>query len=360
MKTQLTLTEMAQEIERQQNAKRDFVVPTQQTQMAITPNEGRGQTVLAFGDQTLAINDTAHAQIGEHVGIPKAYYDKMRADAPGLLCDNVNTWFNRYPAVRMVRSLDDKARAFLSDKYRPLDNADFVEAALPPLLKAGVDIVSCAVTEKKLYLKVVDSKIKADLPMPLGQGHGHFRTISPALVLSNSEVGYGAMSLETSVWEEGCTNLMVIKERSHRKYHIGGKHELGGEEVYAMLSNETKALTDKALWSQIGDMVGAAFDRARFDATVDKLKAAGSEKITTDPVKVVELTAKKFGMNEGERGSVLRHLIEGGDLSQYGLQWAVTRAANDLESYDRASEFERFGGQIVELGKAEFRELVKA
>lgn len=356
MKTQLTLTQMAQEIERQQAAKRDFIVPTTATEMVMAGLE----PMLAFGDQTLTVNDIAHGQIGEHVGIPKAYYDKMRKEAPGLLANNVNEWFQRYPATRMVRSLDRNARAFLSDKYRPLDNADFVEAALPPLLKAGVDIVSCAITEKKLYLKVVDSKIKADLPMPLGTGHGRFRTVAPALVLSNSEVGFGAMSLETSVWEEGCTNLMVIKERSHRKYHVGSKHELGGEEVYAMLSDQTKALTDKALWAQIGDMVGAAFDRARFDATVEKLKATADEKITSDPVKVIEVVAKRFGMNDGERGSVLRHLIEGGDLSQYGLQWAVTRAANDLESYDRASEFERFGGQIVELGKGEFRELIKA
>jgi len=34
---------------------------------------------------------------------------------------------------------------------------------------------------------------------------------------------------------------------------------------------------------------------------------------------------------------LLRHLIEGGDLSQYGLINAVTRTAEDAKFYDRAS-----------------------
>lgn len=356
MKQGQTLVEMARELERQKETKRDFIVPTQRAEM-VTGSEGVN-TGLIFGDQMVGVNDVAHGQIAEHTGIPQRYYDKMRKEAPGLLANNVNEWFRKYPAERMVRTLDGTARAFLSDRYRPLDNVDFLEAAMPPLLKAGVEIVSCAVTEKKLYLKVVDMKIKADLPMPLGQGHARFRTLAPALVLSNSEVGCGALALDTSVWEEGCTNLMIIKERSHRKYHLGGKFDLG-DEVYAMLSDETKSKTDGALWAQIGDLVGAAFDKARFDATVDKLKAAADDKIEGDPAKVVEITAKKFGMNDAERGGVLRALIEGGDLSRYGLQWAITRASQEIESYDRASEFERFGGQVIELPKSEFKEMMK-
>lgn len=359
MKTGKTLTQLAQELERQKDAKRDFIVPTQATEMVVG-SEAKN-TGLIFGDQMVGINALAHSQIADHTGIPQRYYDKMKAEAPGLLANNVNEWFRKYPAPRMIRTMDGAARAFLSDRYRPLDNVDFMEAALPPLIKAGVEIVSCDVTETKLYLKVVDARIKADLPVPLGQGHERFRTVAPALVLSNSEVGAGALAIQTSVWEEGCTNLMIISERSQRRYHVGARHDITGEEVYAMLSQETRAQTDKALWMQIGDMVTAAFDRARFDAQIDKLKAAMEDRIEGDPAKVVEITAKKFGMTDGERGSVLRSLIQGGDLSRYGLQWAVTHACQGAEfSYDRATEFEAIGGKIIELPKREFMELAKA
>ena len=57
----------------------------------------------------------------------------MRSDAPALLAHNVNHWFKTQPAERMVRTLDGKARAFLSNRYRRLDNFDLLHAVMPVL-----------------------------------------------------------------------------------------------------------------------------------------------------------------------------------------------------------------------------------
>lgn len=358
MKTGRTLNELAQEITRQQESKRDYLADTR----AMGMDENAALYIDGDNPLQFPVTPITHRQIGTHTGIPATYYDRMLETAPELLATNVNKWFQKYPATRMVRTLDDKARAFMSNSYRPLDNADLLEAALPQLMKLGVDIVSCQITETKLYVKVVDSRIKLDLPtgVELGKGHNRFDTVSPAMVLSNSEVGMGALSVETSIWTGGCSNMMVISERSHRKAHLGGKQELGGEETYAMLSDDTKKLTDKALWAQIGDVVGAAFDKARFEASVQKIAKTGENKIVGDPVKVVELVQKNYSLTDGERSSVLTHLIKGGDLSQYGLHAAVTRAAEDLDDYDRASDFERLGGKIVELAANDWQVLAKA
>lgn len=358
MKTGRTLQELATEVERQRNAKRDFVVQTD----AIAFCAGDEAPFMTFGGANqgavLKINETAHNQIAEHTKIPTSYYNRMLQEDRDLLANNVDTWFKKYPAPRMVRTLDGNARAFLSDRYRPLDNAELLEAALPTIVDLGVEVVSCEVTEKRFYLKVVDKRITRDLPTgtELGQGHARFDTLSPALVLSNSEVGYGSLACLTSVWTAGCTNLMVINEASKRKYHIGGKHELG-EDVYKMLSDTSRKLTDAALWSSIRDVVKAAFDQARFDAIVEKLKQTTENKIEGDVVKVVEVTAKRYGLNDGERNSILTHLIRGGDLTQYGLHGAITRTAEDLPDYDRASEFESLGGKIIELEKDDWRQL---
>ena len=93
---------------------------------------------------------------------------------------------------------------------------------------------------------------------------------------------------------------------------------------------------------------------------MDKLAETSEQKIEGDPVKVIEVTAKKFGLNEGEKQSVLRHLIEGADLTRYGLFNAVTRAAEDLEDYDRATEFEALGGKIIELPKQDWKTISAA
>ena len=114
------------------------------------------------------------------------------------------------------------------------------------------------------------------------------------------------------------------------------------------------------MWSQISDVVAAAFDQAQFDALADRLAFTATQQIEGDPIKVVEVTAKKYGFNDDERNSVLRHLIAGGDLTQYGLHAAVTRSAENLVSYDRASEFERVGGKIIELPANDWKVLAKA
>ena len=366
MKIGRTLVELAQEVQRQQEAKRDYVASARNMSMVGAYNADNSQLLepqLQLGDTLqLGIKPIAHQQIAQYTHIPTAYYDKMRTEAPQLLADNVNTWFQRDTNKRMVRTLDGSARAFLSDSYRPLDNADFIEAALPPLIDMGVEVISCDVTDSRLYLKVVDKRIMVDIPKgyKLGDGsHKFFDTASPALVLSNSEVGYGALAVQTSIFTHMCTNLAVVSERSTRKYHLGTKADIG-EQVYALLSSDTRAATDKALWMQIKDVVRAAFDRAQFDAVCDKLREAGEDKITGDVVKVVDVTVKKYQLSDGERNSILTHLVTGGDLSRYGLHAAVTRTAEDLVSYDRASEFEKLGGKIIELRPHEWQEMAMA
>ena len=364
MKQGRTLEDLAREITRQAAQKRDYVAGTENMSMISPDNINPPQLVLDPGGSNefaLDVKSLAHAQIAGHLSIPKPYYDRMLAEQPDLLAMNVNTWFLRNPTKRMVRTLDGSARAFLSNGFRPLDNVDLLEATLPRIADLGVDILSCEVTDSRLYLKVVDSRIRRDLPTgaTLGAGHTRFDTVSPALVISNSEVGSGALSVLTSVWTGGCTNLMVISERSTRKYHVGARQDIG-DEVYALLSDETRRVTDEALWRQLGDVVTGAFGQARFDATVARLAVTAQNVIEADPVKVVEVTARRFTMTDGERSSVLRHLITGGSLTQYGLHAAITRTAEDLDDYDRATHFEALGGKIIELPRAEWRALATA
>lgn len=370
MKTGLTLTQLAQEIERQAATKKDYVVGTDNIEMAV-PNQFPGQPeptpgLVLAGRENIGINDLAHGQIATHADIPAKYYERMRREAPALLATNVNQWFRQQPAKRLVRTLDGNARAFLSDRYRPLENVELAEAVLPALLDLDVEIMSAQVTETRLYIKAVHRAIRKDMPVAAknagwGDGSHHiFRTQSPGIVISNSEVGCGALSVETSVFDHVCTNLAVFSQHSMRKYHTGAKHGLLTDDVMHLLSDETRRLTDQAVWAQVGDIVRGAFDEAKFAARVDEIAGLAECKIEGDPLKAVEFTARRFGINQTEQTSVLRHLIEGGDLSAYGVYNAVTRTAQDMESYDRATEFEKIGGRLIDLAKDDWREIAKA
>jgi len=358
MKSGLSLQNLAAEIERRAAGKRDLVVSTRNLQ--VTP-----ELRLNVADkEEFAINKVAHDQIAQHVEIPKKYYDKMKDEAPDLLANNINTWFAKYPVPRMVRSLDGTARALLSDRYRPLENEDLAQAVLPAVLELGLDCMSSQITDNRLYMKFVDPRVTRELEAvggKFGDGqHKVVRCLAPALTISNSEVGQGALAVLGGVYDSFCSNLASFGERSTRKYHVGGKHEIAGEEVYALLSDETRRKTDAATWAQVGDVVRAAFDRARFDALCDKIAETRNDKIEGDPVAVVKLTTSRFGLSEATGTSILRHLIEGGELSRFGLYNAVTRASQDVEDYDDASAMERHGAQIIELPKAEWKTLAIA
>lgn len=360
MKQGKNLTELAMEIERRANAKRDLVAPV--AKIVMHPEPGVSNVGLTVGNFDGPLNGIAHGQLAEYVGIPKTYYDRMLASDTTLLAANVNRWL---PAEqkdrRMVRTLDGTVRAFLSDKYRPLENEDLAEAVLPVLLDMDLMIVSSEITERRLYIKAIDRKVERDVPTgrKMGDGsHVFFDTVSPAIIVSNSEVGLGRLSIETGVFTRICTNLAMIGT-GFKKNHVGGRAELS-DDVYALLSDGTKKLTDAAVWAQVRDVCRGAFEEAKFKAVCEKLSGAAEDRIEGDVTEVVERFGKRNQLGEETRKGILRHLIEGADLTRYGLHAAVTRTSQDVQDYDVATDLERLGGQVIELPKSDWKALLAA
>lgn len=359
MKIGKSITELAAEIERRAEAKRDFIAPVSKMEMVAVEGEKAGVALAIKGQNMAPINSIAHGQIAQFADIPKAYYDRMVALEPELLAQNVNTWLRKKADdKRMVRTMFGGVRAFLSDRYRTLENEDLAEAVLPAMMKLDLEIISSEITERRLYIKAVDRRLFRDVPTgrKMGDGsHVFFDTVCPAVIFSNSEVGCGRLLIETGVFTKICTNMAMIGA-GFKKTHLGARSEIS-DDVYEYLTDETKRMTDAAIWAQIGDVIKGAFDEAKFKAVTDKLQGATEDKIEGDVVEVVNKFSKKNLLSEGVRDSVLRHLIEGGDLTRYGLHSAVTRASSDVEDYDLATDLERLGGNVIELPRQAWKEL---
>lgn len=77
-------------------------------------------------------------------------------------------------------------------------------------------------------------------------------------------------------------------------------------------------------------------------------------------VQAVSFASKRLGFTEAEGVQVRDELIRSGDLSRLGFYNAVTRVSSDLPDYDRATDWERLGGRIIEMPKTEWRELIAA
>lgn len=362
MKSGLTLVELAQKIEANATAKRDFVVDTSEGVRLEIPEENKG-VLMRIGDhEPRQINTLAHGQLCQHIGIGTKYYDRMRREAPHLLATNVNHWFKNAPSKRLIRTLNGTARAFLSNGYKPLENEDLANAVLPVLLNMDLEIMSCQITERRLYIKAVHKQLFRDVPSGkrMGDGgHTIFDTCAPAVTISNSEVGAGQLSVESGVYTKACTNMATWSADGMKRRHVGVRHELT-DNLQHLLSDETKRRTDEAIWLQVRDVVQGVFDETKFDARCKRLANMRDDRIEGDPVEAVNMTTKRFGLTEGEGTSILRNLIEGGDLTRYGLFNAVTRSAQDHDDYDRATELECLGGKVVELPRSQWREIAMA
>ena len=350
MKQGKELVELAVELQRQAESKRDFVADTRQIEV-VTVN--RIPNIILKGlEEMFEPNSHCHGQLAQRVQIPQKYYDRMKDSAPDLLAVNLNHWFRANPEKRMVRTLDGRARAFLSDKYRPLDNFDLAEAALPMIKEFGCEVKSCEVTETRFYIKAVTEKIQAEVKVG--------DIVQAGIAITNSEVGAGSLKVEPLVYRLKCRNGMICADYGMKKYHIGGIGARDFEGAAEFFRTETRIADDKAFFLKVQDTVRGALDKVTFEQIVDKFREAAQQTFNTDPVQVVEEVAKRFTLSDTERGSVLNHLIREGDLSKWGLANAVTRTSQDIESYDRATEFETLGSTIIELPKKEWSALIAA
>jgi hypothetical protein len=151
----------------------------------------------------------------------------------------------------------------------------------------------------------------------------------------------------------------MIREKLIRSAHLGRKDHAGFiEESREYFSSETRMLEDRSFFAKLADVANGMFTQEAFDKRLAQYRGAQETPITAQDIPaVVELTAKKFNFNEEESNSILGHLIKGANLTKWGLAEAITRAAQDLPSYDRSTELESIGGQVIELAPSEWKVL---
>ena len=355
MKFGRTLEDLARELTRQRAVKKDYISDTRNLHLDVVEDGNLQLSMTDDGNHVshiLGVNEIAHRQIGSALKIPAPYYDRMRKDFPDLLAQNVNGWFEKNPQTRMVRTLDGDARAFLSDRYRRIDNFEIAEAVLPIIAEMpDARVESCEVTDQRMYLKVVNPRLTTDV-VP-GD------TVQAGIMISNSEVGMGSVSIQPLLYRLVCTNGMVVNDARTRKYHIGRANSIG--ENFEVFTDETIRADDRAFLMKVRDTVRAAVDEAKFGRVVDMMRAARGIKIDTpDLPKFVELASVENGLSIGEGKGVLDHLIHGGDFSLYGLSNAVTRFAQDVDSYDRSTELESIGFDVLSMRKGDLHRLIQA
>lgn len=347
-----SLRDFAMELDRQMNAKKDYLLDTRNLIMDADYDGAMLTMVSDKSNRLLGINDVAHMQIGQSLGIPTKYYEKMRKENPALLAENVNAWFNTNPKLRMVRTLDGTARAFLSDRYRRIDNYDIANSVLPILNDYKVQFVSNEITDRKMYIKVVNKRLTGEVK----KGD----IVQSGVIVTNSEVGLGTVTIRPLLYRLVCTNGMVVNDSRSctTRRHIG-RGNMAGED-YTLYASDTLMADDQALLLKIRDTIKAAMNEVHFNNLLENMRTAAEVKIETKQIpQMIQLAAPEFGFTQTEGEGILDHLIREGDLTLYGLSNAVTRYAQDVPSYDRSTELEEIGYQILTMPSRTWKNLQK-
>jgi hypothetical protein len=353
-----TLSELAIEVERQYNVQKDFIANTE-NMTVYAPNEEEGFKVNVGvenqGVHKLLLDDLALQQMATKSEIPRSYQKSLIARGEeALFAHNINTLQSAHPHNRMIRTLDGHARSFMSDKYKRIDNMPVLSTILPVLHEKGGDlkIESCDITANKMYLKIVSPKLQGEVK----QGD----VVQAGMIISNSEVGLGSWRMQQLLYTLACTNGMISGKEvgGIDQRHVGARQHEG-----IMFREDTVYADQQAFALKVRDTMDQLLDEGNFQRQLERLRETTTRSMAkqADPTKVVIELGKEVGYTQTEGSAIMQHLIQGGDLSQYGLANAVTRYAQDDEvSYDRSTQLEAIGGKVIDLTGRKLERILEA
>jgi hypothetical protein len=274
---------------------------------------------------------------------------------------------------QFVRTLDGKCRAFLSSRYRVLDNFDLAFASLQAVQAVGGNVIECSLTDKKMHMTFTCQSIWDRLAAARDNGgsvnvgqlanRAHFErfvgnagernwagrnvndlpggseTVFPIVRVSNSETGHGGFSIRVGMLQGICMNGM-ISDVELDKVHLGGVMNAG------LWTDETHAADSKAIFLKARDTIAAGFDQEKFSALVARARKAGSVQIE-DATAAVDQVVASLKMPESAKSSILEYFLSDYQRTALGLGQAVSRYAQDLPEADAADEMETWAGAII-------------
>lgn len=336
--------------------------------------------------------------IASKLDIPVAYLRRCRDGRPELYDANINGWLDANPGKRfLVRTLraadgdpradgaDGIMRAFLSDKYRCIDNFDVLLAALKGMGDAGVTdpIVDADLTDRRMIVRVSTPDIAVLAPKLLegyrspfgghdvgggwtparvanasrGEGQaidGGGETVFAGFVISNSETGGGAFNITPRLVVKVCNNGMTITADALKRVHLGAQLDDGIIEWSEATTHKNLALVA----SQTADAVRKFLDPAYLAAKVAELETEAAEPID-DAHAVITTVSKRLGFSADEQANILGHFIKGGQMTAGGVMQAVTSAAQLHDDGDAATDMEAKGVAAMHEAVAATRALAR-
>jgi len=336
MKQIYTLKELHEELIRQNQNKWDRIIKAEEMQFISSEYDIFLKIKNPFNIEVhLPLNSWAHQQLANKLQIPLKYYNRMlNKNKFKLLANNINTWLEDEPHKKyLIRVLDNKVRAILSDRYYYIENLDILYFLLEKLKSYdNVIIQECALTETRMYIKAVQKYNEIEIKKN--------DVVVPGLILQNSEVGASRLVIKPFLLRKICSNGL-IGTFQFGKIHLGRRQEEG----VIIWSERTHRLESDLIKSQIADIISQCFNQDLINKWVEAIRKSTEFKID-DRYLACEAIKLNFNLSEEEKQQLINHFVEE-EANQWGLANGITRMAKNAKDYDRRVELEEIGNEII-------------
>ena len=159
-----------------------------------------------------SLSEIATTQMCQKLEIPVKYYRRLSDEMKATVANFDLTRQNGKSFL--LRGKAGWIRAFLSAEYVAYNNSQIAQTAESLLRDGALYVKSFVLEETHMFLKIISEDL-VDREAGLKAG----------IMIGNSEVGMGSVSVEPFVFRKPCTNdLIVSREKSFRHAHIHLTH----------------------------------------------------------------------------------------------------------------------------------------
>lgn len=285
------------------------------------------------------LHRNARSQLFTKLGFPTKYADDLLTNdadwSTGLLERNLNELLQHDTSRYLIRSVNDQARGFLSDRYRRLDARPILDAVIEASAEYGTIPISGIVSDLSFALKLALPTVYEALP---GQPFVYWEEFK------TSNYGLRKVSVSNGLTVLVCLNGATMDE-------IFGQRHIGKEMPEDIqLSAETMRLDTAWTVSAMKDVVKATLNPANVETLCQKVRNANDKKL--DSKTFVE-RVKSLGLNKGEteKAETLYGLGDVEFLPPGDTYWrasnVISHMAVNTNNADRRLELEEIAGDLL-------------
>lgn len=291
------------------------------------------------GKSTVNVHKHALTQMAGKAGIPGAYLAELVSgkEWQKVLAANVlNEEFHKGQADDryLIRSINNEARGFLSNRFRRLDSRPLLEAFAAACEKIGAVPVDGTGSDTRVTLKAFLPMVFEPVPNePLCIG----------IEWGNSDFGAARHTLRAFIWRLFCTNKATVED-SMAQVHLG--RQLGDDIEF---SKRTYDLDTRTSVSALNDVIAGVLGPAKVNLLLEGIKSANDKQVDWKHLKT-KLARKLL---KGELKAV-EDAFESADTYNLPPGASVWRASNAVSwiagsttDPDRKLELERVAGEVL-------------